>query len=106
MKLYLDTCVYNRPFDDQTQERINLETQAFLVILEKIEKKIYTLLVSEVNFFENERNKTFERKIKIKTIFKLANEFIEIEEGELVKVGYLEKYTEPYEDWTCQRCRG
>jgi len=69
MKLYLDTCVYNRPFDDQTQERISLETQAFLIILEKIEKKIYTLLISEVNFFENERNKRFERKIKIKTIF-------------------------------------
>jgi len=33
MKLYLDICVYNRPFDNQHQERIALETSAFIYIL-------------------------------------------------------------------------
>ena len=28
MKVYLDNCSYNRPFDDQGQIRIYLETQA------------------------------------------------------------------------------
>ena len=32
MKLYLDICVYNRPFDNQHQERIALETSAFIYI--------------------------------------------------------------------------
>ncbi len=27
MKIYLDNCCYNRPFDDQTQERIHLESE-------------------------------------------------------------------------------
>jgi hypothetical protein len=39
MIIYLDSCVYNRPFDDQQQPRINLETQALLLILHMAEKK-------------------------------------------------------------------
>ncbi len=27
MRVYLDNCCYNRPFDDQTQLRIRLETE-------------------------------------------------------------------------------
>lgn len=30
---YLDVCCLNRPFDDQTQLRIKLETQAILEIV-------------------------------------------------------------------------
>lgn len=37
-KIYLDTCCLNRPFDDQTQERIRLESEAVLAILSRIEK--------------------------------------------------------------------
>jgi len=28
MRIYLDNCSFNRPFDDQTQLRIRLETEA------------------------------------------------------------------------------
>jgi hypothetical protein len=31
--IYLDVCCLNRPFDDQTQERIRLEAEAVLHIL-------------------------------------------------------------------------
>ena len=37
MKIYIDTSVYNRPFDDQTQPRIWLETLALGLILQVIE---------------------------------------------------------------------
>jgi hypothetical protein len=37
MRIYLDTSVYNRPYDDQTQAKIYLETQAVLIILNLIE---------------------------------------------------------------------
>lgn len=30
MIIYLDNCCYNRPFDDQTQERIHLESERFV----------------------------------------------------------------------------
>ncbi len=32
MRVYLDNCCYNRPFDDQAQLRIRLETEAKLAI--------------------------------------------------------------------------
>lgn len=39
MKVYLDNCCYNRPYDDQTQIRISLETQAKLYIQDLIKKR-------------------------------------------------------------------
>ena len=38
MKIYLDTCIYCRPFDDQSQDRIEKETKAFIEILISITK--------------------------------------------------------------------
>ena len=32
MRIYLDNCCFNRPYDDQSQLRISLETQAKLYI--------------------------------------------------------------------------
>ena len=33
MKIYMDVCSYNRPFDNQEQDRIYLEAEAVLSIL-------------------------------------------------------------------------
>ena len=38
VKIYLDNCCFNRPFDDQTQIKIHLETQAKLYIQAKIQE--------------------------------------------------------------------
>ena len=46
MKLFLDACCLNRPFDDQTQSRIRLETEAILLILESIEDSKHELISS------------------------------------------------------------
>jgi len=41
MKIYLDNCCFNRPFDDQSQIRIRLESEAKLKIQDDImESKI------------------------------------------------------------------
>src|SRR4051812_43387504 len=37
VRLSLDLCCLNRPFDDQTQPRVSLEAQAVLLILKEIE---------------------------------------------------------------------
>ena len=46
MKLYLDLCCLNRPFDDQSQGRIALESQAVALILEKADRGEHTLCSS------------------------------------------------------------
>lgn len=67
LKIYLDTSVYNRPFDDQTQIRIRLETESFLTIFEEIVKGKFFLVISSVLIYENSLNPFAERKEKITT---------------------------------------
>ncbi|MFP4100407.1 PIN domain-containing protein [Coleofasciculus sp.] len=61
MRVYLDTSVLNRPFDDQSQVKIFLETQAFLLILTLIESQQIALVSSSVLEYENSRNSRLER---------------------------------------------
>ena len=56
MKVYLDNCCYNRPYDDQSQLRISLETQAKLQIQSMIRAKEIELVTSYVLLYENSRN--------------------------------------------------
>jgi hypothetical protein len=52
MKIYLDVCCLNRPFDDQTQHRIRLESEAVIAILDCCQSKDWQLVGSEVIDFE------------------------------------------------------
>jgi predicted nucleic acid-binding protein len=56
VRIYLDTSVYNRPFDDQTQPRVWLETLAFSIILQMIEDGSVMLMTSSVLEYEVSRN--------------------------------------------------
>jgi len=44
MKLYLDNCMFNRPFDDQSHINIRLEAEAKLNIQENIRSGLYQLI--------------------------------------------------------------
>ena len=56
MRLYLDTSVLNRPFDDQKQPRIWLETLAFSLVLSLIEAREAELISSPIHTLENSRS--------------------------------------------------
>jgi len=45
-KIDLDNCCYNRPFDDQSQMKTRLETEAKLYIQSGIREKKYSLVWS------------------------------------------------------------
>ena len=47
MRIYLDNCALNRPFDDRSQERIRLETEAIIVILSRVERREWVWLGSQ-----------------------------------------------------------
>jgi hypothetical protein len=48
MKIYLDNCCFNRPFDDQSHPRIRLEAEAKLRIQEKVRAGNYQILKEEL----------------------------------------------------------
>ncbi|MDO4962361.1 MAG: type II toxin-antitoxin system VapC family toxin [Eubacteriales bacterium] len=61
MRVYLDNCCYNRPFDDQGQDRIHIEAQAKLNIQQKIRYGSIELVTSYILVAENAANR-FESK--------------------------------------------
>ncbi|MDR0475889.1 MAG: PIN domain protein [Treponema sp.] len=56
IKIYLDNCTYNRPFDDKDQITIRMEAEAKLQIQENIRKGVYELTWSYMNEYENNDN--------------------------------------------------
>jgi predicted nucleic acid-binding protein len=62
MKIYLDNCCFNRPFDDQSSMRVKLEAEAKLFIQEKIIIGKLQLLWSHILEYENMQNPFVERR--------------------------------------------
>ncbi len=56
MRIYLDMCCFNRPYDDQTQARIRLETEAKVLLQQKVRDAECDLVWSAVLDFENSNN--------------------------------------------------
>ncbi len=65
MRVYLDNCSFNRPFDDQTQPRIRLETEAKLCIQSSVQAGTLELAWSYVLDFENTANPFDDRRTAI-----------------------------------------
>jgi hypothetical protein len=55
-KIYLDNCSLNRPFDNQAQMKIRLETEAKLYIQDGVRAGIYSLCWSFALDYENGKN--------------------------------------------------
>ena len=73
IKLYLDNCCYNRPFDDLSQEKISLEASAIEFILRehlKNELKIYKSLAID---FEISKIKDGNKKKQVENLYDSLN---------------------------------
>jgi predicted nucleic acid-binding protein len=65
VRIYLDNCCLNRPFDDQRQMRVRLEAEATLCIQEHIRSGTLELVWSYMLDFENAANPFEERRTTI-----------------------------------------
>jgi len=80
MRIYLDNCCFNRPFDNQNKLRIKLESEAKLFIQQKIFDNQIEMVWSYILDYENDANPFAERKESIKEWRKHA--IIDIKESE------------------------
>jgi len=78
MRVYLDCCSLQRPFDDRSQPRIAVEAEAVLVILALCESHYVRLISSESLLFEIGRIPDQTRREDALAILKLANENVEL----------------------------
>jgi predicted nucleic acid-binding protein len=62
MRVYLDNCALNRPFDDQSSDRIKAESEAVATILENIRSHSVELVWSSAIDYENGRSPVTERR--------------------------------------------
>lgn len=87
MRVYLDNCCYNRPYDDQSQLRISLETQAKLHIQDLIKEQQLELVTSYVLWYENSQNPYEMRKKAISEFIKKnTSEYIDADKAEAMSL--------------------
>ncbi len=89
-KIYLDTNIYNRPFDDQVQVRIRLETIAIFSVLQRIKEGEFSLLWSFMIDYENSLNPYNDVRQEIDMASALANDMVVPNDFIVAKAGEFE----------------
>lgn len=82
MRIYFDVCCLNRPFDDQTQDRIHMESESVVAILSHIENGYWTWVGSEVVNFEIEQIIDTDRRSKVALITSNMADCVSVEDSE------------------------
>jgi hypothetical protein len=66
VKVYLDVCCLNRPFDDQTQQRVRDEAEAVAAILVFADKGVLDVVGSQMMRIELKSIKDPERRRRVR----------------------------------------
>ena len=90
-KLYLDMCCYNRPYDDQQQTRIHLESLAKLHIQQLLVNGELDFVWSFILDFENSKNPYEDKRKAIKAWKDLSVDYCRSSHGILAKGKAYEK---------------
>ena len=77
-KIYLDSCCFNRPFDNLSQDKIRFECEAVLVILKNSNAGICDVFQSDVLDDEISRMTNLVKKLKVLMLYSSASVRIEI----------------------------
>ena len=78
MKIYLDNCCLQRPLDDKSQIRIQLESDAILAVLSLCESGQADLVSSEVLEFELNRNPNLQSKAYVNEVLAIAKVVVQV----------------------------
>ncbi len=93
MRIYFDVCCLNRPTDDQSQERIRLESDAVESIFRLCQSGRFEWVISEAVFAEVEANPDEDRRNKVLALLKWAHTEVTISDlttnraAELMRLG-------------------
>ncbi|MHB1174931.1 MAG: hypothetical protein ACYCZJ_07390 [Sulfuriferula sp.] len=93
MRIYLDICCFNRPFDDQSDLIVRLQTEAKLHVQEMVRQGALDLVWSAIMDIENSANPDLNRKVtiadwqQIGVVDMSVNELVEQKAITLSKIG-------------------
>jgi len=80
MRIYLDVCCINRPFDDIGQDRIRIESEAVLTILTHSYNKEWVLLNSKIIDFEIAMIPDDDRRQKVRILSSMLHPYIFVDD--------------------------
>jgi predicted nucleic acid-binding protein len=92
MKIYLDACCLNRPFDDQSQARIRVESEIIIFILSRIYEKEWEWIGSEILELELEQTPNVEKRERLILSASRSDTSVKIEQIENIRSHELEKF--------------
>ena len=78
LKIYMDSCCFNRPFDDLSHDKTRLECEAVLTIISKCENGIWDIFESDVLNDEIDRITDAVKKQKVIELYSSASIYLEI----------------------------
>ncbi len=78
MRIYLDVCCLNRPFDDHTQDKIRLESEAVLTILSHVSSGSWQMIGSDVISFEISKTPDPDRIKRVRLLANLSKKQISL----------------------------
>lgn len=76
--IYLDVCTLSRPFDEQGYPRIRLETEAFNMILAKVIKGDYKMLISPAHIIEIDAISDSSERIELQMLLRKLGQPIKV----------------------------
>lgn len=91
MRLYLDACCLNRPFDDQNQLRVRLETEAIRTILRLCQEDVHDWLSSDVLQAELEQTPNLDRQQLTLDLLALASEQVAVTKADYARAAEFSK---------------
>ncbi len=89
IKIYLDVCCLNRPFDDQSQDRIRMESEAILIIIGHLEAREWDWIGSEIIDFEIDQTPNIERRRRVHLIADRSHKKVVLIEEIKLRANYL-----------------
>jgi len=90
-KIYLDICCFNRPYDEQSQLKIEIETKAKLFIQQLVVERKIDMVWSYILDYENSRSHFRQRQNAIQKWQSLAVEDIDETQEILLLSSYIQK---------------
>ena len=91
LKIYLDTCCLNRPFDNQTQTRIRRETEAIRWIIPQFQIGYWHWISSEILMDEIEQISDLNQRFQIKDRLADAHQTVPLMVSEISRGEQLEE---------------
>lgn len=98
MRIYLDNCCFNRPYDDLRDDMVRMEAEAVIAIIAKCESGEWELCGSDVLLDEIDNATNLVKKQKVLLLFQAVARYMDLDDGIVNRAKEVEhSWVKPYD---------